>query len=893
MDTVPLPTGTVSFLFTDIEGSTRKWDAHPEAMAAALAAHDQIFREVTAKNNGAVFKTVGDAFCCAFARPLDALNASIDAQRQLSAYGWPAETGEVRVRMGIHTGTAIERDGDYFGPTLNRVARLMSVAHGGQIVLSAATASLLQSSTPSGVSFIDLGLHRLKDLSQPEHTFQIAGDGLRAEFPPLHSLDVIANNLPTQLTSFIGRERELHDLKAMLAEHRLITLTGPGGIGKTRLSLQLAAESTADFKDGCWCVSLAGVEQADLVPSAVASAIGIHETPGQSVTDTIARDVGERHMLLVIDNAEHVLGEVAALARLLLLACAHVAIVVTSRESLHVAGEQVVRILPMPEADREHLFLERARAVRSEFQVKNEEVAAWTDLLQKLEGIPLAIELAAARLSTFTITQMDDRLSSRLVLASRDSTGSSRQRTLRSTIDWSYQLLSDDEKRAFAQLAIFEGTFTLEACDGVLSRAGLRSIEDLLQSLVEKSFVTSELDAKIPFYALLEMLREFGLEQLGTKDDKERAARNHCEYYVELAAAGAKKDLKDRVAWLDVIDVNLGNFRAALTWSLEHDPQKAASLAVDLSLYWQIRSVVTEARGWLEQTIDRSVNLAPAQLAPVLDRAAVFATMQDDYDEARVLCARARVLYQGLKDPIGLGKAIHALGVIEHRAGNVAAARDHYARSVESLERANAPRLLSTALANLAALQVADGDLTSAEESLGECLRLTEGLGDLNLMSSILLQLATLEMRRSRLDRAESLLQRALQAKRDLRNRSDIAEALAILSMVTARAQKPGAAREYARESLHIAADLESKALIVKVLEAFVLVAVSEGDYRGAARLLGLSERLRNEGGILMDRELEDIAPAIRAALGTDEFQEFTTQGSTMSLADELATLSG
>jgi predicted ATPase len=860
-------------------------------MAAALAAHDQIFRQVTAKNSGAVFKTVGDAFCCAFARPVDALVASIDAQRELAAYSWPPETGEVRVRMGIHTGTAIERDGDYFGPTLNRVARLMSVAHGGQIVLSAATASLLQSSTPKGVSFIDLGLHRLKDLSQPEHTYQVAGDGLRAEFPPLHSLDVVANNLPIQLTSFIGRDKELYELKGRLAEHRLITLTGPGGIGKTRLSLQLAAEECASYKDGCWFVSLAGVEQNDLVPYVVATAVGAQETPGQPILETLKREIGDKRVLLVVDNAEHLVPEVAALVRELLLGCGHIAIIVTSREAIHVAGEQVVRISPMPRTDGERLLIERARGLRGAFRVSESDKAAWNDLLQKLEGIPLAIELAAARLSAFTVTQIDERLSSRLGLASRDTTGSTRQRTLRSTIDWSYQLLRAEEKKAFAHLSVFEGNFTLEASEAVLRSADIEEIEGALHSLVEKSFVVTELEGDNPFYVLLEVMREFGLEQLVALGELDRASRAHCNYYLSMADAAETLNPKQRGSWLDKVEIEIGNVRAALMWSLTNVPETAAKLAVEFSAYWQMRSHFTEGRSWLQRVVESETSLPAAKLAPLLDRAAVFATVQDDYVAARDLSLRSCELYRGLNDARGLGRCVHALAVIEHRSSNTEEAREQYLQSVKILRDAGEDRLLSIALANLASLESEVGNLARAEELLEESLRLAEPLGDATITSSILLSFATLEARRNDLERAESYLVRGLAAKRELRNPVDIADALANLASVAARQQKPDEARGHAREAMRIAVELQLRTLTLKVLEAFVQIALSERDYRAGARLLGLSESLGNEAGIGTSVENRSASRTIRDHLSEEEFHFLNSEGAASRISDALVTL--
>lgn len=478
-----LPTGTVTFLFTDIEGSTTHWDLYPEAMRPALARHDAILNAALAANQGHAFKKIGDAFCAVFETVPDAFQAALDAQRALHTEPWEGlPPGGLRIRMALHTGAADLRDNDYFGPPLNRVARLLSIGHGGQILLSQVTYELVRDQLPQDVTLKDMGQRRLRDLQRPEHVYLALHPGLPADFPELKSLEHLSNNLPQQVTSFIGREQEMAEVKGLLARTRLLTLTGAGGAGKTRLSLQVAADLLQGGGDGVWFVELAALADPNLVPQTVAQALGVREEPGRTILDTLVDYLKSRKLLLLLDNCEHVLNATAQLADTILRACPDVQILATSREGLNIPGETTYRIpslsLPDPEqtptpenlsqCEAVRLFVERAQAAQPSFRVNPHNAPAVAQICHRLDGIPLAIELAAARVRALPIEQIAAGLDDRFRLLTGGSrTALPRQQTLRALIDWSYDLLSPEERTLLRRLSVFAGGWTLEAAEAV------------------------------------------------------------------------------------------------------------------------------------------------------------------------------------------------------------------------------------------------------------------------------------------------------------------------------------------------------------------------------------------------------------------------------------------
>ncbi len=461
------PTGTVTFLFTDIEGSTKRWEHYPQQMQSALARHDLVLRQAIDAYGGNVFKTVGDAFCAVFSTPLDALSSAISSQQALNAEQWDPNIGSLRVRMALHVGIAQERDGDYFGQPVNRVARLLSIGYGGQLLLSQPMYDLVRDTLPHGVTLLDLGEHRLKDLQRPERVFQAVISELPADFPALKSLENRPNNLPVQATLFIGRDKEVAGVTALLrrTDVRLVTLTGPGGSGKTRLGLQVAAELLDDFADGVFAVELSALTDASLVPSTIAQALGVTEASGggKPIIESLKDYLKDKQLLLVLDNFEHVMGATPAVDALM-KAAPHLKMVATSRMGLHLYGEQELAVPPLSLPDVMHLpsleritqyeavrlFIERAQAVKADFQVTNDNAPAVVEICVRLDGLPLAIELAAARIKLFSPSALLSRLSSRLKLLTGGASNlPARQQTLRGAIEWSYDLLSDGEQNFF------------------------------------------------------------------------------------------------------------------------------------------------------------------------------------------------------------------------------------------------------------------------------------------------------------------------------------------------------------------------------------------------------------------------------------------------------------
>ena len=602
-----LPSGMVTLLFTDIEGGIGLWEADREAMTKASARHDRVVREQIEAAGGRVVKTVGEAFRTVFADPYAALASAVAIQRAAGSELWPPGL-LVRVRMALHSGACVERDGDYFGPVANRADRLLAVGHGGQVLVSEAAYELLAGRLPGGIGFRDLGEHRLKDLGRAERVFEVTGPGLAGGFGRLRSLDdpALRHNLPSQPTSFVGRAAELAELRSLVSgRSRLVTIAGPGGIGKSRLALQVAAEALDGAGDGVWLVELAPVAEPELVTRTVAAVLGIREEPGRLILDTLVDAIGDRHLLVVLDNAEHVLGAAAKLADALMRSCPQAYLLVTSREPLGISGEHIFRIPPLtvPPADLAapgllaafesvQLFAERAAMYRQGFALDDANAAAVAAVCVRLDGIPLALELAAARLGSLSAPEIASRLDQRFRLLTGGSrTALPRHQTLRALIDWSYDLLNPEEQMVLGRLSVFAGGWTLAAAEAVNAGSGTGEwpVLDQLAALVDKSLVQAEEMHGSTRYRLLETVRQYAAEHLARQPGAELAATQaaHRDHYLALVQT-ADTFLRgpDEAVWLDRLEVEFDNIRAALAFSLADPDGTEPGLRLATGLRW-------------------------------------------------------------------------------------------------------------------------------------------------------------------------------------------------------------------------------------------------------------------------------------------------------------------
>jgi predicted ATPase/class 3 adenylate cyclase len=630
--TTPLPVGTVTFLFTDMQGSTPLWEREPEKMAEALQIHNALLRQAVEIHAGVVFKIVGDSFQVAFDTALQALEAAIQGQRLLQSATWN-ELGALKVRMGLHTGEAeLDPNGDEYAVshTKNRAARIMSAVHGGQIVVSQESADLVRRDLPDGVTLKDLGDHRLKGMLLPEHLFQVCAVGLPQNFPPLATLEVNRNNLPVQLSDFIGRQKEIKQLKGLLAQHRLVTLTGSGGVGKTRLGLVLAEEMIAEFPDGIWFVELATLSDPRQVALAVASALGIKEEAGLPILETLRYHFRERKCLVLLDNCEHLVDACTSLAENLLQSTRQLKILATSREPLGISGEGIFRVpsLAFPQDvqvdsvdqveqfEAIRLFTNRAQAVLPEFTITLENASRVARICWRLDGIPLAIELAAARLASLDLAEIDARLQhSFRLLAGGSRTALERHRTLRATIDWSYNLLPEPMRLLLRRLSVFSGGFMLQAVEAIcagecLSGGGLERDEvvDLLAQLVNKSMVILERQpGREARYRMLEAIRQYASEKLHECGESEEMRNCHLSWYVQLAEMiGSNMQSGEHLVWTKKFSSEQENFFAAITWGLEQGADLQAGLRIIYALFniYAERALYSDLQRWFEKALE-------------------------------------------------------------------------------------------------------------------------------------------------------------------------------------------------------------------------------------------------------------------------------------------------
>ncbi len=846
--------GATTLLFTDIEGSTRLWEREGEGMSRALAAHDAASRAAVEKNRGVVVKMTGDGMYAAFDDPLDALNATL--MLQLSLDSLAASSGvQLRVRAGLHLGIVERRDEDLFGSAVNRAARIMKAAHGGQTLLSQAVVDCVSERLPPLVSLRNLGSVRLRDLATSERVYQLLYPQLRQDFPVLRSLEATPNNLPPQVTSFIGRERELTEAKALLAKSRLLTLLGMGGLGKTRLSLQIGANVLEQFPDGVWFVDLAPIKDPSLVPSATAQVLGVREEADKPLIQTLCEHIKEHKLLFVLDNCEHLVSACASLADALLRGAPEVRILATSREALHISGEQTYPVFPLTVPDRKastdellrsdavQLFVERARLQKPGFTLSDTEAPAVAELCARLEGIPLALELAAARMRSLSVEQINARLHDRFKLLTGGSrVALERQQTLRALVSWSYDLLQENEQLVLDRLSVFVGGFDLPAAEAVCGAEPLmpEDILDLVTSLVDKSLVMFERDGRGSRYGLLETIREFahehlikqryGMQQtiqefaherLTDRDDVAATAARHCDYYLGLAKTGrAKLKGPEQGEWTRRLEVELDNLRAAIALALAGgvDPTIAVKFEVALMNFRILRGYSTEGRNNIQ------VALALPGLPEIARSHALYvggalATRRGDHAAAMTMLTECLALRRRLGDPREIAGTLSTLSIAHLQQGDATKARECAEESLHTFREIGEPLGEALGLLHLGEICIQLGNDATAQQHFEQCLTIARSIKHQELECECERNLGEIALGEGDLQRAQSRFARSLKVCRDAEDKRNEAIALWCLAKADIVGGDHDSARKKLAEALGTFRALEMRAEALDCLE--------------------------------------------------------------------------
>jgi len=861
-------------------------------MRAALARHDALARAAIEENHGSIVKLTGDGFLGAFDDPLDALAASLAFQHSLAD---PSATSglALEVRCGMHAGTVERRDNDYFGPPVNHAQRIMAAAHGGQILLSQTVASLVEDRLPAGVTLRDLGTVRLPDLTRAKHVFQIVDPQLRQDFPALRSLEATPNNLPQQVTSFVGRERELHELSQLLPRARLLTLVGAGGIGKTRLLLQLAANLVDGYPDGVWYVDLNAIDDRALVVNALARVLGLVEVPGTPLIQTICLHVKSQRVLVLLDGSEHVLTACARLANALLRAGPNIQIIATSREPLRTAGEQTVPLPPLSlpdqaadlqtvlRADAVRLFVERARARQPDFAVTERNAPAVAKICAGLDGIPLALELAAARVGALALETIAARLDDRIgLLTSGDRTAVPRQQTLKALIDWSYNLLEASEKCVFLRLSVFAAGWTLDAAEAVCADAALARADvlDLLDQLVQKSLVVRH--EHEDRYGFLETIHEYASMQLRESGEGRALRDRHQQYFLRLAEAteSGLQSRKDELRSLSSLETEHANLKAALQWSIEQP-----ELAVDalrmcgaLRLFWMIRGHWREGRDWCSAALQNSVGAVPSDVrARVLITAGNMSFRLGETAASEALFEDALALVRDAGDRSLEAVALNNLSNLVADHGDLTRALQLLDQAVAINRNAGNKELESISLSNIGFHLIDQGNLAAAQAPLERALVLSREIGSESLQAFSLAGMGRLAERRGEYERARVLSAEALAIFRVLASPAEAVEQMLALARIGIAGGEPATAARHLAEALATGRKLGQRS-IVQCLDVMAGLAAKVAAWERAALFHGACQHLREITGVLATpwetEQYGQYCADCRAALGDAAF---------------------
>ena len=772
------------------------WEAQPEQMAQAIARHDALLAEAVHSHRGRVIKTTGDGIYATFADAADALDAAVAIQISLAN---PAATAGVslRVRCGLHAGDVHERDNDFFGGTINRTARIMNAAYGGQVLISQTVADLARERLPAGVSLRDLGTVRLKGLTTSEAVYQLVHPTLYQNFPALRELEATPNNLPQQITSFIGRQRERIEAQALLTRTRLLTLLGMGGLGKTRLSLQIAADVMETYPDGTWFIDLAPITDPSLVASEAAQVLGVREEPGRPFTQTLCAHVKARKLLLILDNCEHLINESANLANALLKAAPDIRIIATSRQALRIPGEQTFPVLPLPVPERTagveelarstavQLFIERTKLHKPGFDLTEKDASAIAELVSRLDGIPLALELAAARMRALSVAEINKRLQDRFKLLTRGGRVLlPRQQTLRALVDWSYDLLQENEQLLLGRLCVFVGGFDLTAVEGVCGAEPLQpeDVLDVLSSLVEKSLVMVDDAADGSRYRLLETIRDYAREKLAERDELAKFLAVHFDHYLTVAKA-ANRGLQgpEQGEWTRRVEADLDNMRAGIALALQGgvDPILAVKFAVALLGFWMLRGYATEGRNYVRAALALpAVQGSDLAHAHALYVGAGLADSQSGHAEARRMLERCLELRRGLGNPLDIAAALSTLSLVRLHLGDATGAREGEAEAVDIFREIGNRVGEAIGLLHLAEICIYTGDDAQAKQHVLDALEIARDIENMEIESECERMLGELALESGDVNAATERFARSLDVCRKAEDKRGEATAL-------------------------------------------------------------------------------------------------------------------
>ena len=903
------PTGTVSFLFTDIEGSTALAQAYPSLLPALLTRHHAILNEAAEAHAGHVFLIVGDAFCVAFATASDALDAAIDAERALQREAWAPAA--IRVRIGIHTGAAVttsddDRSGGYSGyATLALTQRVMSSAYGQQILLSGTAADLVRNRLPPNVTLLDLGANRLKGWNDPEHLWQVLGPDLRSDFPPLPTLEGAPNNLPVQVTSFVGREDEIGDVKRRLPTTRLLTLTGAGGSGKTRLALEVAAEVLGEFRDGAWLIELAPIADPALVPNTIAAVLGVREEEDRPLLSTLLTHLRAKQALIVLDNCEHLLEACGVFCTTLLQASPATRVLATSREALGIGGELIWQVPTLPAPDPEailsmeeldtyasaRLFIERATLARNTFRVTSANVRAIAQICHRLDGMPLAIELAAARVKALEVEQIAKRLDDRFRLLTGGSrTALPRQQTLQALIDWSHDLLPVAEQVLLRRLSVFAGGWTLEAAEAICAGEGIDVSEvlDLLTRLVEKSLVVLDATEAEPRYRMLQTIRQYAASKRDDAVEGDSLGTRHLEHFRDLAETAEPSFFHpDQLAWYRRIDAELENIRAALEWS-------SAGIAVETGLrltmalhrYWYARQYCREAFDWLQRLQADLARIEPRSHAKALFVSSHLLTFFGDRAAARRLAEQSLELSQSLDDREGIVDASWMLGSLHELDKR---ARAYFEASLGLAREIGYTFGAMHCLTYYGRFEMLQGRYDAAIALLQECEKEARKLGgDLDQLADCRRYLGEIAMLRGDTVGAGALLDQSMALYQEAGSIFGICTILSAKGRLALGQAHNEQAIGYFRESLALRRRFTSPRPVALIL-AYLAVAQAAANQPITAVLLAGARMALDDGSLSALPEFDDAVAALRTRLDESAFLAAWTEGEAMTMEDAIA----